>query len=205
MDYTTVASSESITVTTQGLQSRNFEPILVKDKSAALEKIKALIPSGASITNGTSRTLEQIGYVDHLKTGQHGWNNLHEQILAEPDPAKQGMLRKQMSVSDFYLGSVHALTQEGELLIASNTGSQLPGIAYNAQNLIFVVGAQKIVPNLSEAFKRLEIQVIPLEDERIRAIYGMGTTHAKTLILHRENPMFGRKVYVIIVQEALGF
>lgn len=205
MNYTTLANQETIDATINALRSRNFEPILVATKEAALEKIKALIPAGASVMNGTSRTLEQIGYVEYLKAGQHGWDNLHERILTEPDQTKQGLLRKQMTVSDFYLGSVHALTQEGELLIASNTGSQLPGIVYNAQNLIFVVGTQKIVPSLHEAFKRLEIQVIPLEDERIRAIYGTGTTHAKTLILHRENPMLGRKVYVLLTQESLGF
>lgn len=205
MNYATVASQEILEATTHGLSGRNFEPILAATKEVALEKIKSLIPSGASVMNGTSKSLEQIGYIDYLKAGQHGWDNLHERILAESDQVKQGLLRKQMTVSDFYLGSVHALTEKGELLIASNTGSQLPGIAYNAQNLIFVVGAQKIVPTLSDAFARLETQVIPLEDERIRALYGVGTTHAKTLILHRENPMLGRKVYVIIVQESLGF
>jgi hypothetical protein len=154
--------------------------------------------------NGSSVTLQEIGFIDYLKSGTHGWNNLHAKILEEKDQAKQGQLRKEYSISDFYLGSVHALTETGELVIASNTGSQLPSIVFNSQNLIFVVGENKIVSDVSSALKRIHEVVIPQEDERMEKVYGFGTTYAKTLILHKESPMMGRKVYVIIVKEKLG-
>ena len=205
MDYASPASTEAITRTTTALTEHNFIPVVVTTKEEALAKILELIPAGASVNNGASRTLEQLGFVEHLKAGEHGWNNLHEATLAETDPAKQGLLRKQYTISDYYLGSVHALTETGELLIASATGSQLPAIAYNAQNLILVVGAQKIVPTLAEAFVRIEKHVIPLEEENMQQKYGMGTFHAKTLILHKEHPMMQRSVHVVIVNEALGF
>ena len=189
----------------QSLKERNFDAEVLATKEEALSRIKELIPAGSSVMNGSSRTLEQIGFTDYLKAGRHGWDNLHLKVLAEKDPVKQGLLRKQATVSDFYLGSVQALTEEGEMLIVSNTGSQLPGIAFNSPNLIFVVGEQKIVPDLSAAFKRIKEQVIPLENENIQKKYGINTTWAKTLILHRENPMMGRKVKVLIVKENLGF
>lgn len=201
----TVANSESIERTQKALKENHFEPVLLASKQKALEKIKELIPAGASVMNGASETLAQIGLIDYLKSKSHPWKNLHDGILEETDSAKQGELRKTSVLSDFYLGSVHALTETGQLLIASNTGSQLPHLAFTSPNLVLVVGANKIVPTLSDAFRRLEQHVIPLEDERMKKAYGFGTTWSKTLILNQENPMMGRKVYVLIVNENLGF
>jgi hypothetical protein len=91
------------------------------------------------------------------------------------------------------------------MIIVSNTGSQLPHLVFTSPNIILVVGNQKIVSTLSEAFARVNEVVVPKEDVRARKVYGMGTMYAKTLILHKENPMMGRKVHVIIVNESLGF
>lgn len=205
MAYDQLASDVSINTTLDGLAKRNIEGMVVADKAEAMEKIKELIPAGGSVMNGSSTTLEQIGFVDYLKNGKHGWNNLHEDIVAEKDPAKQGMLRKQAVLSDYYLGSVHALAETGEFVIASNTGSQLPHVVFTSPNLIFVVGAQKIVPTLTDALKRLEEYVIPLEDIRSRKAYGVGTNPNKIVIFKGENPMIGRKVRLIVVKEVLGF
>jgi L-lactate utilization protein LutC len=205
MDYKNIASETSINNAVAALTSHAFIPVIVENKEEALKKAIEIIPQGVSVNNGSSKTLEQIGFLDYLKKGEHGWNNLHETILKEEDMAKQGLLRKQLTVSDYYLGSVHAITETGELVISSATGSQLPALAYNAQNLVLVVGAQKIVSTINDAFDRLDKHVLPLEDERLKAAYGMNTLHAKTLILRAEHPMMQRKVHVIIVKEALGF
>jgi hypothetical protein len=100
---------------------------------------------------------------------------------------------------------VHALAATGEMIIASNTGSQLPHIVFTSPNLVFVVGTQKITPTLDEALKRLQEHVVPLEDERMKGVYGVGTAVNKILAFQGENPMLGRKVRVILVKEALGF
>lgn len=204
-NFNQLADISVITQTINSLKANGFLPILASTKEEAFKKIQELIPNDASVMNGTSATLREIGYVDHLKEGKHNWDNLHEKVLAEKDPEKQNKLRKHSVISDFYLGSAHAVTKNGEILIASNTGSQLPHLVFTSQDIILVVGAQKIVSNLDEAFKRLNEHVMPLEDERMKGVYGVGTTHAKTLILHRENPMMGRHIYVIIVNEKLGF
>ena len=205
MNYETIPSKEIVEKTVAALKERNIEVLILDTKEQALEKIKALIPKGASVMNGSSTTLEQIGFVDYLKSGAHGWSNLHEAILSEKDPAKQSGLRKQAVLSDYYLGSVHALSETGEFVVASNTGSQLPHIVFTSSNLIFVVGTQKIVPTLADAMRRLEDYVVPLEDKHMKELYGMGTMLSKIVIFKYENPMMGRKVTVILVQEKLGF
>lgn len=205
MPYNQLATAESIKTTIAKLAEHNIEGIEVKDKVEALAKIKELIPKGSSVMNGTSTTLVEIGFIDYLKAGNHGWNNLHEAILAETDPDKQARLRKESALSDFYLGSVHALSETGEFVVASNTGSQLPHIVFTSQNLLFVVGAQKIVPSLGEALNRLEQYVFPLENDRAVKAYGSPTSLNKIVIFKGESPYIGRKVQVIIVNEPLGF
>ena len=205
MDYTALASKEIVDRTVLALTANHVEAVVVKNGAETLDKIKSFIPQGASVMNGASVTLEQIGFVEHLKSGTHRWNNLHDGILAEKDPAKQSALRKQAVLSDYYLGSVHALTEDGEFIIASNTGSQLPHIVFTSPNLIFVVSTKKIVPTFSEAIKRLEDYVVPLEDKHMMEKYGVGTTANKIVVFKGENPKLGRKVRMILVEENLGF
>ena len=205
MEYDTLASKEVVEKVIEALGKRNIEAFAVSDGASALSKIKELIPKGASVMNGASVTLEQIGFVDYLKSGEHGWNNLHEAILAEKDQAKQALLRKQAVLSDYYLGSVHALAETGEFVVASNTGSQLPHIVFTSPNLIFVVSTKKIVPTLPDAMNRLMEYVIPLEDKHMREKYGVGTVPNKILTFNGENPMLGRKVKLILIGQDLGF
>ncbi len=203
--FNTLASQESINKTTQALEGNGFQVEAVENRAEALERIKALIPKGASIHNGGSTTLQEIGYIDYLKSDTHGWNNLHANILSEANPEKQNKLRHESAFSDYYLGSVHALSETGEMVIASNTGSQLPHLVFTSPNIILVVGTQKITPTLESAIRRLEEYVVPLEDKRAMSAYKSHTMNTKTLILHKENPMMGRKVKIILVKEQLGF
>jgi L-lactate utilization protein LutC len=205
MEYNKLATTESVQKTIEALGRRNVEAFAVESGALALEKIKELIPQGVSIMNGSSVTLEQIGFVDYLKGEKHGWNNLHKAIIEEKDPAKQALLRNQSSLSDYYLGSVHALVETGEFIIASNTGSQLPHVVFTSPNLIFVVSTKKIVPTLSDAMNRLSEHVIPLENAHIQKLYGRDTMLSKIVIFEHENPMMKRKVRMILVNEDLGF
>ena len=205
MDYTKLASKKIILKTVNALKARNIEVVNVNNKAGALEKIKNLIPKGASVNNGSSTTLKEIGFVDYLKSDKHGWVNLHEAVLREKDPVKQAELRNLSSFSEYYLGSVHALAQTGEMVIASASGSQLPSLANTAKNIILVVGTQKITATLSGAFKRLREYVYPLENERVKSTGAAGTVLAKILIMEQEPAFMGRKVRVILVNEKLGF
>jgi len=204
-NFETLGSAKSISTVVKALTSNGFLPETVSTGVEALDRIKELIPKGVSVMNGSSRTLEEIGFIDYLTNSGHGWNNLHDGILAEKDSTKQMELRKYSVVSDFYLGSVHAVSESGELVVASASGSQFPHLAFTSPNLILIVGAQKIVPTLADAHKRIAEYVFPLEDERIKGMGYPGSLLGKELILHKEHPMMGRKVHVIIVNEKLGF
>lgn len=205
MKYDKITNKKSVEQTITSLKNNGFDAISVETKAEALEKIKAMIPAKASVMNGSSLTLTEIGFVDYLKSGKHNWNNLHKNILDETDPKKQAELRKYSVVSDYYLGSVHAISETGEMVIASNSGSQLPHLAFTSPNLILVIGTQKIVPTLSDAMNRLDDYVFPLEDARAKSIGWGGSLIAKILILKKENKMMGRKVTVIFVNKKLGF
>jgi LUD domain len=205
MDYTKLASKESLNRTIESLKANGFQPIVLKNKEEALTKVKEMIPIGASIMDGSSRTLEEIGFIDYLKEGTHEWNNLHEVILAEKDPARQAELRHVSLASDYYLGSVHALAETGEMVVASGTGSQLPHLVFTSKNVILVVGTQKIVPTLTDARERLLAHVLPLEDARMKSIGYGGATLAKELILYKEHAMMGRTITVLLVEEKLGY
>jgi len=205
MDYAIVKDPATVQKSIQALTDNGFKAEFVHDKGAALQRIRELIPPGASVMNGSSRTLEEVGYVEYLKSGTHGWNNLHEGILAETDPVRQASLRMQSSLSDFYLGSVHAVTEAGELIVASNTGSQLPHLVYTSPHIILVVGAQKIVPTLDEGLKRLEQYVLPREDERMMGVYKAHTQISKILIMKKEPSFTNRTITVLFVGEVLGY
>ncbi|MBI1971345.1 MAG: lactate utilization protein [Candidatus Wildermuthbacteria bacterium] len=205
MDYDTLASNDAIDTAMKSLKERGFLPEVVSLAAEAFSRIKEIIPAGASVMNGSSRTLEQIGFVDYLKEGRHGWNNLHDAILQEKDQAKQATLRKQSVLSDFYLGSAHAIAQTGEIVIASNSGSQLPHVVYTSPNLILVVGTQKITPDLEGAIARVKEYSFPLEDARMKEAGMGGSFISKLVILNREPPFMKRKAHVIFVQEKLGF
>jgi L-lactate utilization protein LutB len=205
MTYDTLPSEETIARVVAALKEHGVEAIVVNNREEALAKMKELIPAGASLDNGASRTLEEIGYIDYLKEGKHGWNNLKEAVVRETDPAKQSMLRKQALLSDYYAGSVHAIAETGEMMFASMSGSQLPHLVFTSPHLVLVAGTQKIVPTLDEAFKRVREYVLPLEDARMKSTGAAGSMIAKLLILMQEPSFMGRTIQLILVKEKLGF
>ena len=205
MSYNEIPEQKSIETTQAALLEKKYAVEVVSSAAEALESIKKAIPADASVMNGSSVTLEQIGFVEYLKSNEHSWNNLHATIVAEEDQVQQQKLRQAALHAEYYLGSVHALTETGEMMIASNTGSQLPHLAFTSQNLIIAVGAQKIVPTLDDAFSRLTEYVVPLEEDHMQQKYGVGTQLNKILIVKNESTMTNRNVQVILVTENLGF
>lgn len=206
MSFDTLASPAIVERTATALTKKGYLPVVVADVAAALAKVREIIPAGATTMNGASKTLEQIGYPDLVRSGKSGWNDLHAPVWGEKDPAKRALARKQATLSEYYVGSVAALTETGEFLNASNTGSQLPHIAYNSHNLVFVVSTKKIVPNMAEAMRRLEDHVFPQEDQNMRTLYKIGTQISKILITRQENLQFsGRKIHFVLVSANVGF
>lgn len=148
-------------------------------------------------------TLDEIWFIELLKSGNHNWHNMKESIVTETDLANQNELRKQSVSADYFLGSVHAITEDGELLVASASGSQIPSYVFTSQNVIWVVGTQKIVPTLSDAFTRVNEYVFPLEDARLKSTGAEGSVFSMWWIFERN--IMPHKLTMIFVRENLGF
>ena len=206
MSYTTLPDPGQLQRTIEAVKTRGIKVELVETKEVALVRLQALIPAGAVVMTGGSVTLTQIGFDALLISGNHPWRNFKADLLAEKDPAKQFAMRLQGTQAEYFLGSVNAISETGELVFASATGSQLPAYAFTSRNIIWVVGAQKIAATLDEALQRIREYVLPLEDQRQKnAGNKNGTFIGRILILEREPVYLRRNLTLILVNEVLGF
>jgi len=139
-----------------------------------------------------------------LKSGNHKWKNLHEDILKEKDYGKQSDLRrKALTKTDYFLSSVNAITEDGKLVAVDASGSRVGALPFAAKKVLIVAGANKIVPNLEEAFNRIRNYVINLENERAMKVYGMKSGFGKWVIIEKES--IPNRIKLILVKEPLGF
>lgn len=198
-----IPSDELIEKTVDALRANSFDVEIVDDGDSAREKVLKLIPEKAEIMTMTSETLEITGIAKEIN--ESGKYDAVKPKLYSMDREKDGLKMQKMGAApEWVIGSVHALTQDGKVLIASNTGSQLPAYAYGSQHVIWVVGVQKIVKNLGSAFERLDQYTAPLEAVRAHKAYGVpGSYPSKILIINQES-VPGR-IKIVLVKENLGF
>ena len=206
MDYDTLPALERVQRTVDAVNGHGIHAELVETKEAALQRVKELIPPGCVVMTGSSVTLQQIGFEEILISGDHPWRNFKADLLAEKDPVKQSALRRQGTLAEFFLGSVNALAETGELVFASGSGSQLPAYAYTSRNVIWVVGAQKITSTLEDALRRIREYVLPLEDQRQRSLGNQaGSRINRILIIEAEPAYLRRNLTLILVNQVLGY
>jgi hypothetical protein len=206
MSYTSLPDTDQLQKTMEAVKARGIKVEVVETKEAALTKLQTLIPAGAVVMTGGSVTLTQIGFDALLISGNHPWRNFKADLLAEKDPTKQYAMRLQGTQAEYFLGSVNAISETGELVFASATGSQLPAYAFTSRNVIWVAGAQKIVATLDDALQRVREYVLPMEDQRQKnAGNKNGTFIGRILILEREPAYLRRNLTLILVNELLGF
>jgi hypothetical protein len=201
-DWNKIADKKTIEKTMAALKERNFNPLFVADKAAALKKLQEIIPAGAEVMTGSSTTLDQIGFIDLLK-GQHPWKNWKDKILPEKDPNKQADLRRASTTAEYFLGSVQAIAETGQVLGVDASGSRQGGYVFGAKKVIWVAGANKIVSDLDAAMRRLKEHCIPLEDQRMKKTGAPGTFLGKVVIYEKE--AVPNRITTIIVEEILGF
>ena len=201
-DFSAPASEERIQRAAAALRANNIDAVVVDTGADAKAEVLARIPDGAEVHSGASKSLQQIGVIAELESSPKvTW--LRKQLLAM-DRATQGReMRKLGAAPDVMLGSVAALTEDGKLVVASNSGSQIGPYAATAGKLILVIGAQKIVTDLDEAMRRVYEHALPLETERMRAAMGIDSFVSKLLVVNRE-ARAGRTT-AILVREPLGF
>lgn len=198
--YARLASDDRIERAARALEASGIRVLIAAGGEEAKARLFEIIPPGAEVFTATSRTLDMLGFPAEV---DRRYNSVRAR-LASMDQQTQGReMIKLGAVPEYIVGSVHAVTEDGDVVVASNTGSQLAGYAASAAHVVWVVGAQKIVPTLDEAMKRIREYTYPLEDERALQAYGMNSSISKLLIVHRE-VMPGRTT-MILVKENLGF
>ncbi len=200
MAYARLASDEQIERAAKALEANGIKVIVAANGEEAKQKLFELIPAGAEVFTASSMTLEALGIPAEV---DRRYDSVRAKLAKMDRATQMREMIKMGAVPEWMVGSVHAVTEDGTVVIASNTGSQLAGYAASAAHVVWVVGAQKIVPNLDEAFKRIREYSLPLEDERALNAYGMNSNISKLLIVHRE-VMPGRTT-MILVKENLGF
>lgn len=201
-EFAQLASDEQIQRVVKALETNGIRALVAENGEEAKRIFFTLVPEGAEVFLGASVTLETLGIKDEID--QSGNYDALRPKMFKMDRATQGReIRKLVGAPDYAAGSVHAVTEDGQVMIASNMGSQLGPYASGAGKIIWVVGAQKIVKDLNEGFRRIYEYDLPLETEHMRQLYNAGTGVNKILIVNRE--IRPNRITMIIVKEQLGF
>jgi hypothetical protein len=199
--FTTLPDEQTLATTVTALEEHGFSVEVVDDLDAARRAVLARIPHGSSVMTNTSVTLAETGIADAVNDSGH-----YESARAKMAELDFGTQLQEMKAiggqPDYALGSVHAVTRDGTLVIASASGSQLASYAWGAANVVFVVGAQKLVSTPEEARERIYSHSLVLEDGRAVAAYGQHSFVGKILEIHQELP--GR-IHIVLVRQAVGF
>lgn len=200
--FSKVASDEAIEAAATALTTNGFDVHVVDTLDDAAKKVFTIIPKGAEVFTATSVTLDTAGISKTINESGDYVSVRDEFMMYYGQQDKAIEMRRIGSAMDYSIGSAHAVTQDGRVLIASNSGSQLPGYVYGANQVIWVVGAQKVVADVPEGIRRIEEYTLPLEDARAQKAYGMHSTISK-LLIYREDPQ--HRIHVILFKEAVGY
>lgn len=200
--FAQLASDEQIKRTSQALEAHGIHTLVAANGDEARTKLKDLLPEGAEVFLGLSTTLKDLGVIEDIdNTGRY---NSVRARLAKMDRATQNReMVKMGAVPEYIVGSVHAVTEDGNVIIASNSGSQLAPYAASAAHVIWVVGTQKIVPTLEDGFQRVYEYTLPMEDARLMQTLGRHSSINKLLVVHQE--VLPNRTTMILVKEKLGF
>jgi hypothetical protein len=206
MNYTQLSSKQTVKKVIKNLNANGMSAELVETGKDAKEKVLAMIPEGSEVMTMTSVTLTETGIEEALNN--EGKHDSVKQKHAKMDREKEHKEMKKLGgVPDWTVGSVHAVTEDGTVIIASNTGSQLPAYAYGSSKVIWVVSTKKIVKDIDEGIKRIKEYILPLESKRARKAYNLPDTWnsniSKLLIVHKE--VTPDRIHIIFVNEELGF
>lgn len=203
MKWDILATKETIDKTVESLKKNGMEVSFVGDSKEAKERVLELLPTGAEVLTMTSVTLDTLGISNEIN--ESGKYNSVRRLLMRMDRATQfSAMQKIGAAPEWTLGSFHALTEDGQIMIASRTGSQLPAYAYGSSHVILVAGVQKIVKNIAEGARRIYEHCLPLESERAHKAYGVEGSRVNKILTINADETPGR-IHLILVNEVLGF
>lgn len=200
--FGTVADDASVKRATAALEANGIKVLRAADAAEARRIVLSLIPDGARVHHGASKSLQDTGILEALAKSDR-YEQVRPRILSMDRKTQADEIRRLGASPDVMLGSVHAVTETGSLITASAGGSQLGPYASGAGRLILVVGTQKIVSDLEEGLRRVNDYSLALENARAQMAYGMNSAVNKLLIINRE--VVPGRITVVFVDEVLGF
>jgi hypothetical protein len=200
-DFNVTATDADLNALAEKLRERNFEVVIVDGPAEAKAEVMSRIPEGSEVHSAKSKTMEDIGvFKELMESGKYDFLRIKQFKMDRNTQARE--MRKLVAAPDTEVGSVHAVTREGQLVVASASGSQMGPYSGSSGHLILAVGSQKLVPDLDTAIRRINSHVFPYEDARLREQMGVGTKVARILIMERDY-MPGRTT-VILVRQPVG-
>jgi len=206
MTYTQLASKETVEKVIQNLKENGISGELVETKADAKTKVLSMIPKGSEVMTMTSVTLTQSGIEEEINTSGK-YTSVKQKLQKMNRETDSREMQKIGAAPEWAIGSVHAITENGHVLIASNTGSQLPAYVYGAEHVIWVVSTKKIVKDVEDGMNRISEYILPLESARARKAYGLPedwhSNISKLLIVNKE--VKSGRIHIILVNEDLGF
>ena len=201
-DFGELASHERITAAASALEANGIRAMIADSSADARRMVGCLLPDGAEVFNNTSRTLEAIGVAEDIEQSGR-YQPLRPRLWRMDRKMQEREMRALGASPDYVVGSAHALTEGGSLLIASASGSQLGPLVSGAANVILVIGGQKVVKDVPTGMRRIYEYCYPLEDARARQAYGVPSGVNNVLIINKV--IAPGRVTAIIVRERLGF
>jgi hypothetical protein len=200
--YGTTAAEVRVERATAALQANGITVLRASNLADAKRIVLGLIPEGAQVHHGASRTLDVTGITEALEQSGR-FDAVGPRIRAMDRASQSDEIRRLAAAPDYMLGSVHAVSETGSLLTASMGGSQLGPYASGAGKVILVVGTQKIVSDVEDGFRRIQEYAHPHEDARAQAAYGIRSSVNKVLIINRD--ITPGRITVVFVDEVVGF
>lgn len=206
MDFNKLTDNKVTNKVIDSLQANGIDAQFAQTGAEAREKVLSLIPKGAEVMTMTSLTLEELGLTDIINNSGI-YNSVKNKLKSMNRETQSSDMQKLGSAPEWSLGSVHAVTEDGSVYVASNSGSQLPGYAYGSPNVVWVVSTKKIVKDSNEAMERIQKHIVSQESVRARKAYNLpdsfNTYISKLLIINRE--LVPNRIKLIFVNENLGF
>ncbi len=201
-EFAELASDTQIDGAASALERNGITSFVVDSGEQARDAVRSILPIGAEVFNNTSRTLEAIGVAEDIER-----SGLYQPLrprLYQMDREMQARELRQLAAGpDFVVGSAHALTEEGSVLIASASGSQLGPLVSGAGHVILVIGGQKIVADIATGLRRIYEYCFPLEDRRAREAYGVPSGVNNIIIINRA--ITPNRISAVLVRQSLGF
>ena len=193
------------------LESRNMEAYYVETKEEAVKKALELIPKGSSINMGGAASVKECGLYDAISNGEY---EFYDRDKVKTPEEKEEIARKAFS-SDYFLGSVNAMSEDGVFINIDGNANRVAAYAYGPKHVLLIVGMNKVVKSEEDALHRARNEAAPINAQR----FGIDTPCSKNgscfdckssdciccQVLVTRFSRIPKRFKIILVDDVLGF